>query len=89
MFLVVLRIVVFLAALTAIYLALDWYMRKQRIRELEAEHARGMGSSLSREDYVAKGLAVYSRSWQRKALLGIFAAPVIVILIIAALANYA
>ena len=59
------------------------------IRELESEHASGMGSSLSREDYVAKGLAVYSRSWQRKALLGIFAAPFIVILIIVALAAYA
>lgn len=89
MALVVLRIVVFFAVLTAIYMALDWYMRTQRIRELESEHASGMGSSLSREDYVAKGLAVYSRSWQRKALLGIFAAPFIVILIIVALAAYA
>ncbi|MDH3666381.1 MAG: hypothetical protein OEN23_05580 [Paracoccaceae bacterium] len=89
MFLVVLRIVIFFAVLTAIYLALDWYMRGQRIRELEAEHASGEGTSLSREDYVAKGIAVYSRSWQRKALLGIFAAPIIVIVIIAALANYA
>ncbi len=89
MFVVVLRIVIFFAVLTAIYLGLDWYMRGQRVRDLEEEHASGLGSSLSREDYVAKGIAVYSRSWQRKALLGIFAAPIIVILIIAWLANYA
>jgi len=87
MLMIVLRVLIFFGLLYAIYWALDRYMWVLRARELEAEHAGGADKALSREDFVAKGLAVYSRSWQRRALLGIFALPFIVFLIVALLAQ--
>ena len=88
MFPVVMRFAILMAVLTAIYIALGWYMRWDRARRLDSEHASGVGGALSREDYVAKGLADYDRSWERKALLGIFIVPIVAALGIALLANY-
>ncbi|MDA1077173.1 MAG: hypothetical protein O3A63_20870 [Proteobacteria bacterium] len=86
MFLVVMRIAMLMAVLTAIYIALGWYMRWDRRRRLESEHAGGADAALSREDYVTKGLAAYDRSWERKALVGIFILPILVALGVALLA---
>ena len=85
---VVLRISLFLLALVAIHLALDWYLRRDRLRRLERDHAAGFGGRLSREDYVARGLAAYERSWGRRMLAMIYVVPVLVALGLYVLANY-
>ncbi len=88
MFAVVFRFAMLMAVLTAIYIALGWYMRWDRTRRLEDEHASGLGSALTREDYIAKGLARYDRSWARKLLIGIYLIPILIALILALVANY-
>jgi hypothetical protein len=88
MFPVVMRFAILMAVLSAIYIALGWYMRWDRSKRLNDEHASGKGSALTREDYVAKGLVDYSRSWERKLLLGIFILPILAALGLALVANY-
>lgn len=80
MFLVVLRVVLLFALLFAIYVGLAFYMRWDRRKTLEAEHEAGAATALTAEDYVAKGLAEYERSWERKLLYGVFLLPIIVAL---------
>lgn len=87
MFPVLMRLAMFMAVLSVIYIALDWYLRWDLARRLEAEHASGEGKSLTREDYVAKGLAAYDRSWGRKLLLGIFVLPLLIALGLGLLAD--
>ena len=87
MFAVVMRFAVLMAVLTGIYIALGWYMRWDRARRLEDEHASGEGSALTREDYVAKGMAEYDRSWERKLLLGVYIIPVLIALGIAVVSQ--
>jgi len=84
---VVMATVILFAILVAVYLALDYYMRWARRRELETEHAEGTGSALTREDYVDRGMADYRRSWEKKLLIGVFAIPLIVIVLLAFLAS--
>ncbi|MFQ5564838.1 MAG: hypothetical protein ACE5EU_00525 [Paracoccaceae bacterium] len=88
MFPVVMRIAILMAVLCAIYIALGRYMRWDRTRRLEDEYASGQGGALTREDYVAKGLAEYNRSWERKLLLGVFILPILAALVLALVANY-
>ena len=88
MFPVVMRFAILIAVLSAIYVGLGWYMRWDRTRRLNDEHASGKGSALTREDYVAKGLVEYSRSWERKLLLGVFILPILAALGLALVANY-
>jgi len=85
---VVMRLVVLLGVLTAIYIGLDWYLRRDRIRRLHEEHAAGEGAALTREDYVMRGMARYDRSWERKLLLSVFVLPILAALILALVANY-
>ena len=88
MFPVVMRFAILIAVLSAIYIALGWYMRWDRTRRLEDEFASGEGGGLTREDYVAKGMADYDRSWERKLLLGVFILPILAALALALVANY-
>ena len=88
MFAVVLRFAILIGVLSAIYIGLDWYLRWDRTRRLESEHASGQGGALTREDYVAKGLSEYHRSWERKLLLGIFVLPILSALALALIADY-
>lgn len=88
MFAVVLRITILIGVLFAIYAAVDWYMRRDRLRMLDEEYANGEGGPLTREDYVTKGLLQYDRSWQRKLLYGIFLIPMLIALLLAVVANY-
>ncbi len=88
MFPVVMRFAILIAVLSAIYIGLGRYMRWDRTRRLEDEHASGKGSALTREDYVAKGLVEYNRSWERKLLLGVFILPILAALGLALVANY-
>jgi uncharacterized iron-regulated membrane protein len=87
MFLLLLRVIVVFGLLAAIYFAVLAYMRWDRRKTLEEEHAAGAAPSLSREDYVLKGLAEYERSWERKALYGIFLLPVLIGIILGVLAT--
>jgi hypothetical protein len=87
MFLVVLRVVILFAVLFAIYAGLVAYMRWDRRKTLEEEYAAGAGGPLTQEDYVSKGLAEYERSWERKALYGVFLVPVVVGAILIVLAQ--
>jgi hypothetical protein len=88
MFPVVLRFAILMAVLSAIYIALGWYMRWDRTRRLEDEYASGQGGVLTREDYVSKGMAQYNRSWAPKLLLGVFILPILAALGLALVANY-
>jgi hypothetical protein len=88
MFAVVFRFTILMAVLTAIYIALGWYMRWDRTRRLEDEFSSGLGGALTREDYVARGLARYDRSPARKLLIGIYLVPILIALILALVANY-
>ena len=88
MFPVLMRFAILMAVLSAIYIGLGWYMRWDRTRRLEDEFASGEGGGLTREDYVAKGMADYDRSWERKLLLGVFILPVLATLALALIANY-
>jgi len=87
MIVVTLRVLIAFAVLVAVYFGLDAYLRWERRRRLEEEHAAGAAPSLTREDYISKGLAEYERSWEKKALYGIFALPVAVGLILIAIAS--
>ncbi len=83
----VLRAVLVVAVLTAIYVGLSAYMRWDKRRSLEEEHAAGAAPGLSREDYVAKGLAEYERSWEKKLLYGVFLLPLVVGMILLGIAQ--
>ena len=74
MFPLFLRASILVGFLALIYIALAVYMRWDRRRSLEEEHDEGAAPGLSREDYVAKGLAAYERSWEKKALYGVLCA---------------
>ncbi len=76
MFPELIRFALVFGLLVAIHMALDRYLRWDRARRLAEEHANGAGQPLSREDYVARGLARYERSWERRLLFGIYLVPV-------------
>lgn len=88
MLLVVLRIGLLIAVLMAIHFALDWWLRRERERRLVHEHAAGFGGRLSREDYVAQGLAAWERSWGRRMLAAIYVVPLLIALGLVLVANY-
>ncbi|MGF1446526.1 MAG: hypothetical protein ACFBRM_10035 [Pikeienuella sp.] len=85
---IVVRALFVAAAFFVVYLGLAAYFRWATRKTLEDEHAAGVAPALSREDYVAKGLAAYERSWERKALYGIFLLPFIVIIILGVISLY-
>lgn len=86
MFIVLVRAVLVLAALTAIYLALVFYQRWDVACRLAAEHAEGADPSLSREDYINRGLLRHERSFSRRALYAVFLLPLAIGTILGVLA---
>jgi hypothetical protein len=60
-------------------------MRWSRRKQLEDEYASEPGHSLTREDYVDKGLAAYERSLEKRLLPAVVCLP---LLVIAALAFF-
>ena len=85
----VLRIVLVFTVLGVLYLALLTYMRWHRRCVLHAEYDAGAAPSLTREDYIAKGLAAFERSWERKALYVVFLLPLVVGAILVGIAQIA
>lgn len=88
MFVIVLRLIVLFAILAGVYIALSIYLRWDRRKQLEEEHAEEGSTALSREDYVARGLARYERSWERRAIWGVFLVPIAVVVLLVLIANY-
>ncbi len=88
MVLELLRFAAVIAVLVAIHRALDWYLRHDTARRLREEHARGEGGALTREDYVARGLARYRRSWERKLLYAIYVVPFLVMAVVLLLVQF-
>lgn len=76
-----------IAVLTMVYVVLSATARRRRARELEAEYRAGAGHALTREDFVARGLAEFDRSIPKRTILAIFAAPVLVVAALAILAS--
>ncbi|MEL6337549.1 MAG: hypothetical protein AAFS07_04425 [Pseudomonadota bacterium] len=79
--------VVILGVLYALYVIADRWLRIDTQRKLEERHASGEAGGVNREDYVQKGLAEYERSTEKKLLLGLFAVPIVVVIILAMLAK--
>ncbi|MEM8819219.1 MAG: hypothetical protein AAGE90_06820, partial [Pseudomonadota bacterium] len=50
------------AVIGVVYMALDWFMRRDTVRRLERAYEAGEGGGANREDYIEKGLATYERS---------------------------
>ncbi|MEM6945495.1 MAG: hypothetical protein AAF565_17260 [Pseudomonadota bacterium] len=75
------------AVIGVVYMALDWFMRRDTVRRLERAYEAGEGGGANREDYIEKGLATYERSTEKKVLKGLFAIPVIVILLLSLIAK--
>ncbi|GMG84767.1 hypothetical protein LNKW23_39830 [Paralimibaculum aggregatum] len=89
MFPLLFRAVLVVGLLTAIYIALAAYMRWDKRRSLEEAHDSGAAPGLSREDFVSKGLAAYERSWEKRALYGVFLLPLVVGMIVGTIAWFA
>jgi hypothetical protein len=88
MFVWVLRLILLFAILTAIYVALARYNRWDRRKSLEAEFDSADVTNTSRDEHIADGLARYDRSLSKRLLLGVFAAPIVVIALLLIIANY-
>lgn len=86
MFILLVRVLLVFGFLSLMYVALVAYQRWDTRRALEAEHAAGADPSLSREDYVARGLVRYERSFSRRALYAVFLLPVAIGAVLAVLA---
>ena len=84
---VLVLIAIMLAVLTGVYVVLARIIRNRRWRELVAEYDSGMGGGLTREDYVARGLNEYDRATPTRLLIGILAAPLVVLLGLVLLAG--
>lgn len=88
---VVLRIVAMFAILFLFYVALVRYARWATARTLEdaydAEDGASASRALTRDDYVARGLARYERSWQRKALVAVVVLPPLIVFTLSLLAT--
>jgi hypothetical protein len=72
----------FLYTVTQGYLLVQSTLSTVAIYTLPSE-----GGSLTREDYVARGLARYRRSWERKLLLGIYVVPFLIMAALLVLAQ--
>lgn len=88
MYLVVLRLVILFGVLSVIYIALAAYARYDTRKRLQSEHASGAGGGLNKEDYIEMGLAAYERSWQKRALYGVFVFPMAAAIVLILIAAY-
>ncbi|MEH6632892.1 MAG: hypothetical protein V7776_18900 [Halopseudomonas aestusnigri] len=84
----VLRLTIIFAILTVIYIALSFYYRWDKKRELMAEYNSNPAENQKQEQYVADGLSNYDRSLKRKLLLGVYIVPVMIVLGLLFIANF-
>lgn len=83
----ILRLVVLFAVLTAVYIALSWYMRWVRRQELEAQYGSERPEE-PRPQFIARGLRDYDRSLRPRLVVGVYLVPVIFVIVLVALASY-
>ena len=86
-FVAVLRLVVLFVVLGALYLLMLRWTRTSRRRALEDEWVVANPDQIDRETFVARGMAEWERSWDRKLLYGIFVLPIAVAISLSVLAH--
>lgn len=87
MYVWVIRLILLFAILTVVYLALSWYTRWNRGRELRSEFDAGHETPLPRDQYVASGLAQYQRSIRPRLILGVYLLPLALVIVLLIIAN--
>lgn len=81
-------IVVAFLVLTVIYLSLSYYARAVRRDKLRRKWDETIRHG-DREAYVQRGLQIYDRSLRRKLLWGVYVVPVVTIVVVIYLVNFA
>jgi len=82
------RLVVFgFIFLSIIYLCLSWYSRSVRREKLENEWDEERPEGVSREEFVAKGIAAYNNSLRPKLIGLVYVVPTVVIGVIIYITN--
>ena len=74
--------------LTVIYVSLSFYSRAGRKGKLRTEWAEG-DKEVDEDTFVDAGLREYEGSLRRKLIWGVYVVPMVVILLIVYLTNYA
>lgn len=87
MYVWVIRLVLLFVILTIVYIALSWYTRWNRGRELRSAFDATNETSVSRDQYVANGLAQYQRSIRRRLILGVYLLPMAIVVALLIIAN--
>ncbi|MFD2207642.1 hypothetical protein [Kiloniella antarctica] len=89
------RLVIIFGILTVIYIALSFYYRWDKKRELVAEYkANSPKDSIQTnpdqelENYITQGISNYDHSLKKKLLLGVYAVPLIIIFGLLFIANF-
>lgn len=88
MFAWIIRLVILFAVLTVIYVILSIYARRQRSNRLRAEYDADPIPDKPRDRHVAEGMARYDRSWSKRALLLVYLAPLALVGVLLAIANF-
>lgn len=82
------RLMVFgFLALSVVYICVSFYSRSVRKERLEEEYDAASADGLSRDEFVAKGLAEYESGFRKKALVLIYVVPAIFIIAVAIWVN--
>jgi len=81
-------IVVGFLVLTVIYFSLSYYARAVRRDKLRRKWDEKIRQG-DREAFVQRGLQIYDRSLRRKLLWGVYVVPVVTIVVVIYLVNFA
>lgn len=84
----VFRLIIIFAILTVIYIALSFYYRWDKKRDLNAEYTSNPSRDQKQEQYVAEGISSYDRSLKKKLLLGVYIVPIMIVLGLLFIANF-
>lgn len=81
-------VVMGLIALTVIYVCLSFYSRSVRRSKLRKKWYDGK-QLVDRDTFVQRGLERYDGSIRRKLILGVYVVPMVVVMVIIYLTNFA
>ena len=82
------RLIVFgFLFLSIIYLCLSWYSRSVRREKLENQWDDEKPEGVSRDDFVANGIAKYNAGLRPKLLALVYVVPTVVVAVIVYLTN--
>ncbi|WP_419902230.1 hypothetical protein [Kiloniella sp.] len=87
------RLVLIFGILTIIYIALSFYYRWDKKRELTAEYDANPPKDHNQEDlkqeqYIAEGISKYDQSLKKKLLLGVYIVPLFIVFGLLFIANF-